>query len=124
MESIKEMLIKGCSPEELINNLKKDIEDAQKEIAEEERKDTIDEARDTLIYAFDDYMEAIGVSDSSSFTNKHYDEMEMLLKELEKNISAADEKVKKAKAPVDVKITKVDAKDIDSIIDEFLKSLL
>ena len=88
---IKDALNNGVSFDDLMHHFKNAIEDAQDEIAEEKantaRKAGVDQCREDLIVALTAYLDAIGVLDIDTVSEKDMEKLEELLKDFENEIT-------------------------------------
>lgn len=88
---IKDALNNGISFDDLMHNFKNAIEDAQDEIAEEKvntaRKAGVDQCREDLMVALTAYLDAIGVLDVDTVSEKDMEKLEEFLKDFENEIT-------------------------------------
>lgn len=88
---IKDALNNGISFDDLMHNFKNAIEDAQDEIAEEKantaRKDGVDQCREDLMVALTAYLDAIGVLDVDTVSEKDMEKLEEFLKDFENEVT-------------------------------------
>ena len=88
---IKDALNNGISFDDLMHNFKNAIEDAQDEIAEEKgnttRKAGVDQCREDLIVALTAYLDAIGVLDVDTVSEKDMEKLEEFLKDFENEVT-------------------------------------
>ncbi|MCC8068763.1 MAG: hypothetical protein LIO71_03235 [Ruminococcus sp.] len=120
--NVKEMIQAGIDPEDLMEQLQKEIKMAQDEIAEEKKSvkaasdDEIAEARSAVIESCIDYLTLIGVLDEE-VSDSDIEELEEVLVKVEKEM----EKVKPLFSALKDLEKNVDNDDV--IIKAFLKSL-
>ena len=88
---IKDALNNGISFDDLMHNFKNAIEDAQDEIAEEKantaRKAGVDQCREDLMVALTAYLDAIGVLDVDTVSEKDMEKLEEFLKDFENEVT-------------------------------------
>ena len=88
---IKDALNDGISFEDLMRNFKYAIEDAQDEIEKEKantaRKAGVDQCREDLMVALTAYLDAIGVLDVNTVSEKDMEKLEEFLKDFENEIT-------------------------------------
>ena len=88
---IKDALNGGISFEDLMRDFKYAIEDAQDEIEEEKantaRKAGVDQCREDLMVALTAYLDAIGVLDVDTVSEKDMEKLEDILKNFENEIT-------------------------------------
>ena len=88
---IKDALNNGVSFDDLMHHFKNAIEDAQDEIAEEKantaREAGVDQCREDVIVALTAYLDAIGVLDVDTVSEKDMEKLEELLKDFENEIT-------------------------------------
>ena len=88
---IKDALNNGISFDDLMHHFKNAIEDAQDEIAEEKAntalKAGVDQCREDVIVALTAYLDAIGVLDVDTVSEKDMEKLEELLKDFENEIT-------------------------------------
>ena len=84
---IKDALNGGISFDDLMHDFKNAIEDAQNEIKKEKantaHKNNVDQCREDLIIALTSYLDAIGILDVDTVSEKDMDKMEDILKNFE-----------------------------------------
>lgn len=120
--NVKEMIQAGIDPEDLMEQLQKEIKMAQDEIAEEKKSvkaasdDEIAEARSAVIESCIDYLTLIGVLDEE-VSDSDIEELEEVLVKVEKEM----EKVKPLFSALKDLEKNVDNDDV--IIKALLKSL-
>lgn len=130
MNTVKDMLKSGITPEELMANLQKEIADAQAELSGETAN--IDEVRADLVDAMLDYVVALGLIEENDINDEDVEMLTEMLKNAEeemmaqvkfltmmKNALGKSMEIKKAEtAPV-----KEPQVDSDAILRNFLRSL-
>lgn len=88
---IKDALNGGISFDDLMHDFKNAIEDAQNEIDKEKantaHKTGVDQCREDLMVALTAYLDAIGVLDIDTVSEKDMDKMEDILKNFENEIT-------------------------------------
>lgn len=88
---IKDALNNGISFDDLMHNFKNAIEDAQDEIAEEKantaHKAGVDQCREDLMVALTAYLDAIGVLDVDTVSEKDMEKLEEFLKDFENEVT-------------------------------------
>lgn len=88
---IKDALNNGISFDDLMHDFKNAIKDAQDEIAEEKantaRKAGVDQCREDLMVALTAYLDAIGVLDVDTVSEKDMEKLEDILKNFENEIT-------------------------------------
>ena len=88
---IKDALNNGVSFDDLMHHFKNAIEDAQDEIAEEKantaRKAGINQCREDLMVALTAYLDAIGVLDVDTVSEKDMEKLEEFLKDFENEVT-------------------------------------
>ena len=88
---IKDALNNGISFDDLMHHFKNAIEDAQDEIAEEKAntalKAGVDQCREDVIVALTAYLDAIGVLDVDTVSEKDMEKLEEFLKDFENEIT-------------------------------------
>lgn len=88
---IKDALNDGISLEDLMRDFKYAIEDAQDEIEEEKantaHKAGVDQCREDLMVALTAYLDAIGVLDVDTVSEKDMEKLEEFLKDFENEIT-------------------------------------
>ena len=88
---IKDALNNGVSFDDLMHHFKNAIEDAQDEIAKEKantaRNAGVDQCREDVIVALTAYLDAIGVLDIDTVSEKDMDKMENILKNFENEMT-------------------------------------
>ena len=121
---IKDALNNGISFDDLMHNFKNAIEDAQDEIAEEKantaNKADVDQCREDLMVALTAYLDAIGILDIDTVSEKDMDKMEDILKNFENEMikmmtiinMIVDNRNSNDAVDVDVKSNKTEVTDI------------
>ena len=88
---IKDALNNGISFDDLMHDFKNAIEDAQDEIAEEKanttRKVGVDQCREDVMVALTAYLDAIGVLDVDTVSEKDMEKLEEFLKGFENEVT-------------------------------------
>ena len=88
---IKDALNNGVSFDDLMHHFKNAIEDAQDEIAEEKantaHKAGVDQCREDVIVALTAYLDAIGVLDVDTVSEKDIEKLEEFLKDFENEVT-------------------------------------
>ena len=88
---IKDALNGGISFDDLMHDFKNAIKDAQDEIAKEKantaRNAGVDQCREDLMVALTAYLDAIGVLDIDTVSEKNMDKMEDILKNFENEMT-------------------------------------
>lgn len=88
---IKDALNGGISFDDLMHDFKNAIEDAQNEIDKEkantERKAGVDQCREDVIVALTAYLDAIGVLDVDTVSEKDMEKLEEFLKDFENEVT-------------------------------------
>lgn len=88
---IKDALNNGISFDDLMHNFKNAIEDAQDEIAEEKantaHKAGVNQCREDLMVALTAYLDAIGVLDVDTVSEKDMEKLEEFLKDFENEVT-------------------------------------
>ena len=88
---IKDALNNGVSFDDLMHHFKNAIEDAQDEIANEKantaRKAGVDQCREDLMVALTAYLDAIGVLDVDTVSEKDMEKLEEFLKDFENEVT-------------------------------------
>ena len=88
---IKDALNNGVSFDDLMHHFKNAIEDVQNEIAEEKanttRKAGVDQCREDVIVALTAYLDAIGVLDVDTVSEKDMEKLEEFLKDFENEVT-------------------------------------
>ena len=88
---IKDALNGGISFDDLMHDFKNAIKDAQDEIDKEKantaRKASVDQCREDLMVALTAYLDAIGVLDIDTVSEKDMDKMEDILKNFENEMT-------------------------------------
>ena len=121
---IKDALNNGVSFDDLMHHFKNAIEDAQDEIAEEKantaHKAGVDQCREDVIVALTAYLDAIGVLDVDTVSEKDIEKLEEFLKDFENEVTKmmtiinmiVDNRDSDDAADVTVKSNKAEATDI------------
>ena len=88
---IKDALNNGVSFDDLMHHFKNAIEDAQDEIAKEKANTTrnagVDQCREDVIVALTAYLDAIGVLDVDTVSEKDMEKLEEFLKDFENEVT-------------------------------------
>ena len=88
---IKDALNNGISFDDLMHNFKNAIEDAQDEIDKEKantaNKAGVDQCREDVIVALTAYLDAIGVLDVDTVSEKDMEKLEEFLKDFENEVT-------------------------------------
>ena len=88
---IKDALNNGVSFDDLMHHFKNAIEDAQDEIAKEKantaRNAGVDQCREDVIVALTAYLDAIGVLDVDTVSEKDMEKLEDILKNFENEVT-------------------------------------
>ena len=88
---IKDALNNGVSFDDLMHHFKNAIEDAQDEIAKEKantaRNAGVDQCREDVIVALTAYLDAIGVLDVDTVSEKDMEKLEEFLKDFENEVT-------------------------------------
>lgn len=88
---IKDALNNGISFDDLMHNFKNAIEDAQDEINKEKadtaHKAGVDQCREDLMVALTAYLDAIGVLDVDTVSEKDMEKLEEFLKDFENEVT-------------------------------------
>ena len=88
---IKDALNNGISFDDLMHHFKNAIEDAQDEIAEEKANTAheagVDQCREDVIVALTAYLDAIGVLDVDTVSEKDIEKLEEFLKDFENEVT-------------------------------------
>lgn len=128
--TVKEMLMQGIDPKDLLHSLEQEIENAQVELAKEKElaakaKLDLDEARTLLADNFITYIKALNIVPAEVMDTVTLQDGIDIILEVEKQIMAYAEMAAAFKNhPVFTKVIKQpEVKIDDSIINEFLKSL-
>lgn len=128
--TVKEMLMQGIDPKDLLHSLEQEIENAQVELAKEKElaakaKLDLDEARTLLADNFITYIKALDIVPAEVMDTITLQDGVDIILEVEKQIMAYAEMAAAFKNhPIFTKATKQpEVKIDDSIINEFLKSL-
>lgn len=123
--TVKDMLNQGIDPQVLLDNLQREIAEAQAQIAAEQTStQEINEIRTELADLFIDYIEALRILPAEVMDEVTTEDVVELLKELEDQIKASFKMAHlfnnfKKQEPVIVNKVNIDNK----IINDFLKSL-
>lgn len=128
--TVKEMLMQGIDPKDLLHSLEQEIENAQVELAKEKElaakaKLDLDEARTLLADNFITYIKALNIVPAEVMDTVTLQDGVDIILEVEKQIMAyAEMAVAFKNHPIFTKVTKQpEVKIDDKIINEFLKSL-
>ena len=121
---IKDALNNGISFDDLMHHFKNAIEDAQDEIDKEKantaRKAGVDQCREDLMVALTAYLDAIGILDIDTVSEKDMDKMKDILKNFENEMNKmmtiinmiTDNSNRNNVVSVDVKSNKAEVTDI------------
>ena len=121
---IKDALNNGISFDDLMHDFKSAIEDAQNEIDKEKanitNKNNVDQCREDLMVALTAYLDAIGVLDIDTVSEKDMEKLEEFLKDFENEVTKmmtiinmiVDNRDSDNAADVAVKSNKVEVTDI------------